>query len=81
MFDVRGWMLDAFTFLVPHSPPGRGSGVGYSAFRLQRYHASTLQRPNTPMLPRSPIQRTPHAQARLLHHVRVKLRRRHVFVP
>ena len=77
-FDVRCSMFD-----VESSAPLPGWVTG----GLSRVSASTLQplqRSNTPTLPRSPcsaIQWTPHAQSRLLHHVRVKLRGAHVFVP
>src|SRR5881394_4317160 len=77
---------------ILHSPPGERARLGRISRRLDDWpwHAPKLQRSTFP-LPfrvlrsfnpaRSTIQRTPHTQSRLLHHMRINLRGAHVLVP
>src|SRR5712664_2609039 len=70
LLDVGCWMLDDGWWMLD--------------FRCWLPSPSALQRATLPFQPhrsRSAIQRTPHPQPRLLHHMRVNLRGAHVLVP
>src|SRR2546430_14439090 len=70
MLDVRCWMFDVGCSMLDvrcwkfGSPPERGQG-----WIIRSFNASTHA-----------IQRTPHSNPRLPHHMRVNLRRAHIFV-
>jgi hypothetical protein len=74
MFGAGSLHLPRSEFRVPDSVPLPGGGQEWVI------PAPTIQHSNAPTLPRSPIQWTPHPQARLLHDMCINLRRAHILV-
>jgi hypothetical protein len=77
MFDVRCSMLDVGCSMFDVGCSMLLGRRPISAFNFQHFRFQNFCFP--PPSP-SPIQRTPDTQPRLLHDVRVNLRRRHIFV-